>query len=65
MTPWSILFPDKLLTPAEVLEILKPVARRFERAVDYIEAGDCRLVSRNRHAFQTFEPLARAIPSLA
>ena len=27
----------------------------------YIEGGSCRLVSRNRHEFKTFEPLAAAI----
>ena len=27
----------------------------------YIEGGACRLVSRNRNAFKTFEPLAQAI----
>ena len=31
------------------------------RAVAYIEGGACRLVSRNRNAFRTFEPLAQAI----
>jgi len=31
------------------------------RAVAYIEGGDCRLVSRNRNAFKTFEPLAQAV----
>jgi bifunctional non-homologous end joining protein LigD len=31
------------------------------RAVAYVEDGACRLVSRNRHAFRTFEPPARAI----
>jgi hypothetical protein len=31
------------------------------RAVAYIEGGACRLVSRNRNAFKTFEPLAQAI----
>jgi bifunctional non-homologous end joining protein LigD len=31
------------------------------RAIAYVEAGACRLVSRNRHAFKTFEPLAAAI----
>jgi bifunctional non-homologous end joining protein LigD len=28
------------------------------RAVAYVEGGACRLVSRNRNAFKTFEPLA-------
>jgi hypothetical protein len=28
------------------------------RAVAYVEGGACRLVSRNRNAFWTFEPLA-------
>jgi bifunctional non-homologous end joining protein LigD len=27
----------------------------------YVEGGACRLVSRNRNAFKTFEPLAQAI----
>ena len=27
----------------------------------YVEGGTCRLVSRNRNAFKTFEPLAQAI----
>ena len=31
------------------------------RAVAYVEGGGCRLVSRNRNAFKTFEPLAQAI----
>jgi hypothetical protein len=31
------------------------------RALAYVEGGDCRLVSRNRNAFKTFEPLAQAI----
>jgi bifunctional non-homologous end joining protein LigD len=31
------------------------------RAVAYVEGGACRLVSRNRNAFMTFEPLAQAI----
>lgn len=31
------------------------------RAVAYVEGGTCRLVSRNRNAFKTFEPLAQAI----
>ena len=31
------------------------------RAVAYIEGGACRLVSRNRNAFKTFEALAQAI----
>ena len=31
------------------------------RAVAYVEGGICRLVSRNRNAFKTFEPLAQAI----
>ena len=36
------------------------------RAVAYVEGGACRLVSRNRNAFKTFEPLAQAIvPDLA
>jgi len=30
------------------------------RAVAYVEGGACRLVSRNRNAFKTFEPLAQA-----
>jgi hypothetical protein len=29
------------------------------RAVAYVEAGACRLVSRNWNAFKTFDPLAR------
>jgi bifunctional non-homologous end joining protein LigD len=31
------------------------------RAVAYFEGGTCRLVSRNRNASKTFEPLAQAI----
>ena len=31
------------------------------RALAYVEDGACRLVSRNRHAFRTFEMLALAI----
>jgi hypothetical protein len=31
------------------------------RAVAFVEGGACRLVSRNRNAFKTFEPLAQAI----
>jgi hypothetical protein len=31
------------------------------RAVVYVEGGACRLVSRNRNVFKTFEPLAQAI----
>ena len=31
------------------------------RAVAYVEGGACRLVSRNRNAFKTFEPLAQTI----
>jgi bifunctional non-homologous end joining protein LigD len=31
------------------------------RALAYLEEGACRLVSRNRNAFKTFEPLAKAI----
>jgi bifunctional non-homologous end joining protein LigD len=31
------------------------------RAVAYVKGGACRLVSRNRNAFKTFEPLAQAI----
>jgi bifunctional non-homologous end joining protein LigD len=31
------------------------------RAVACVEGGACRLVSRNRNAFKTFEPLAQAI----
>jgi hypothetical protein len=31
------------------------------RAVAYGEGGACRLVSRNRNAFKTFEPLAQTI----
>jgi hypothetical protein len=31
------------------------------RALAYVEGGACRLVSRNRNAFKTFEPLAKAI----
>ena len=31
------------------------------RAVAYVEGGACRLVSRNRNTFKTFEPLAQAI----
>jgi hypothetical protein len=31
------------------------------RAVAYVEGGACRLVSRNRNAFKTFEALAQAI----
>jgi bifunctional non-homologous end joining protein LigD len=31
------------------------------RVVAYVEGGACRLVSRNRNAFKTFEPLAQAI----
>ena len=31
------------------------------RALAYVEAGACRLVSRNWNAFKTFEPLATAI----
>jgi len=31
------------------------------RAVAYVEGGICRLMSRNRNAFKTFEPLAQAI----
>jgi len=31
------------------------------RAVAYVEGGTCRLVSRNRNAFKTLEPLAQAI----
>ena len=31
------------------------------RALAYVEGGTCRLVSRNRNAFKTFEPLAKAI----
>jgi len=31
------------------------------RALAYVEDGACRLVSRNRNAFKTFEPLAQAI----
>jgi ATP-dependent DNA ligase len=30
------------------------------RAVPYVEAGACRLVSRNRNAFRTLEPVAQA-----
>ena len=30
-------------------------------AVDYVEGGACRLVSRNRNAFKSFEQLAQAI----
>jgi hypothetical protein len=29
------------------------------RALAYVEDGTCRLVSRNRDAFKTFEPTAR------
>jgi hypothetical protein len=31
------------------------------RALAYVGEGICRLVSRNRNAFKTFEPLAKAI----
>jgi hypothetical protein len=31
------------------------------RALAYVEGRACRLVSRNRNAFKTFEPLAQAI----
>jgi hypothetical protein len=31
------------------------------RALAYVENGACQLVSRNRNAFKTFEPLAQAI----
>ena len=31
------------------------------RAVAYVESGTCRLVSRNRNAFKTFELLAQTI----
>jgi bifunctional non-homologous end joining protein LigD len=31
------------------------------RSIAYVEDGACRLVSRNRNAFQTFDPLAQAI----
>ena len=31
------------------------------RALAYVEGGACRLVSRNRNTFKTFEPLAQAI----
>jgi bifunctional non-homologous end joining protein LigD len=31
------------------------------RALAYVECGTCRLVSRNRNAFKTFEPLAKGI----
>ena len=31
------------------------------RAVAYVEGGTCRLLSRNRNALKTFEPLAQAI----
>jgi bifunctional non-homologous end joining protein LigD len=31
------------------------------RAVAYVDGGTCRLVSRNRNTFKTFDPLAQAI----
>src|SRR6516162_9732079 len=31
------------------------------RALAYVEANSCKLVSRNRHEFKSFEPLALAI----
>ena len=31
------------------------------RALAYVEGGACRLVSRNRNTFKTFEPLAQTI----
>jgi hypothetical protein len=40
--------------------IFKPKLDGF-RAVAYVEGGACRLVSRNRNAFKTFEGLAQAI----
>ena len=40
--------------------IFEPKMDRF-RAVAYVEGGACRLVSRKRNAFKTFEPLAQAI----
>jgi hypothetical protein len=39
--------------------IFEPKSDGF-RAVVYIEGGACRLVSLNRNAFKTFEPLAQA-----
>jgi hypothetical protein len=32
------------------------------RAVAYVEGGACRLISRNRNTFKTFEPFAQPLP---
>ena len=51
----------RLDAPFEHLDwIFEPKMDGF-RAVAYGERGTCRLVSRNRNAFKTFEPLAQAI----
>ena len=40
----------------------RPDACRDQRFLQtFVEGGACRLVSRNRNAFKTFEPLAQAI----
>jgi bifunctional non-homologous end joining protein LigD len=51
----------RLDTPFEHPEwIFEPKLDGF-RAVAYVDGGACRLVSRNRNAFKTFEPLAQVI----
>ena len=50
----------RLATPFDHPDfIFEPKMDGF-RAVAYVEGGACRLVSRNRNAFKTFEPLAQA-----
>lgn len=48
-------------TPFEHPDLIFEAKMDGFRAVAYIERGICRLVSRNRNAFKTFEPLAQAI----
>ena len=51
----------RLATPFDHPDyIFEPKLDGF-RAVAYVESGACRLVSRNRNAFKTFEALAQAI----
>jgi hypothetical protein len=51
----------RLDTPFEHPDwIFEPKLDGF-RALAYVEGGSYRLVSRNRNAFKTFEPLAQAI----
>jgi ATP-dependent DNA ligase len=52
--------PYRNFPPVSPDWIFEPKLDGF-RALAYVEGGVCRLVSRNRNAFKTFEPLEKAI----